>query len=216
MTKRTKIIIAIILVFLFAPWLIKTGIDTFNEIRLNNSLLVYEVPADLCKPIFGVTVEEFFETKFDYNDYFTDDIRKYSKIDRKGNLILRITEEQRQGIIDFSYDGWDLMWSIGIPSGITYLIEDEEIEVAPDLSSVTINCYKDDVTSKCYTAFVGMSMIPQVQLLNGVEPESITFDLIIKDALTGKVVYSGAWPDCEITVYQDTFDLSERPQESNE
>lgn len=212
MTKRAKIIIAIILVFLFAPWLVKTGIDTVNEIRLNNSLLVYEIPADMCKPIFGVTVEEFFETEFNFNDYVTDDIRTYSKIDRKGNLILRITEEQRQGIIDFSYDGWDLMWSIGIAD----MIDDEGIEVAPDLSSVTINCYKDDVTSKCYTAFVGMSMIPQVQLLNGVEPESITFDLIIKDALTGKVVYSGAWPDCEITVYQDTFDLSERPQESNE
>ncbi len=208
MTKRTKIIIAIILVFLFAPWLVKTGVYTVNEIRLNNSLLVYEIPADLCKPIFGVTAEEFFETEFDYDDYFTDDIRTYSKIDRKGNLILRITEEQRQGIIDFSYDGWDLMGSIGISD----MIEDEGIDVAPDLSSVTISCYKDDVISKCYTAFVGMSMIPQVQLLNGVEPESITFDLIIKDALTGEVVYSNAWSDCEITVYQDTFDLSERPK----
>lgn len=211
MTKRAKIIIAIILVFLFAPWLIKTGIDTVNEIRLNNSLLVYEIPADMCKPIFGVTVEEFFETEFNFNDYVTNDIRTYSKIDRKGNLILRITEEQRQGIIDFSYDGWDLLWSIGIPSGITYLTEDEEIEVAPDLSSVTINCYKDNVIDKCTIAYWGAAEFPIIQLLSGVEPESIGYDFIIKDALTGKVVFEGAWPDYEINIDDDALGLSERP-----
>lgn len=211
MTKRAKIIITIILVFLFAPWLVKTGIDTVNEIRLNNSLLVYEVPADLCKPIFGVTVEEFFETEFDYNDYFTDDIRTYSKIDRKGNLILRITEEQRQGIIDSSYDGWNIMWNLLGPNGITALIEDEEIEVASDLTSVTLSCYKDNVIDKCTKAYWGAAVFPRVQLLNGVEPESIGYDFIIKDALTGKVVFEGVWPDYEINIDDDALGLSERP-----
>ena len=40
MMKRTKVIIVIILVFLFGPLLAKTGIDTVNEIRLNKSLLI--------------------------------------------------------------------------------------------------------------------------------------------------------------------------------
>lgn len=212
MTKRTKIIIAAILIFLFGPWLVKTGIDTVNEIRLSDSLLVYKIPADLCKPIFGVTVEEFFETEFDYDDYFTDDIRTYSKIDRKGNLILRITEEQRQGIIDSSYDGWDLMGSIGITS----LIEDKEIEVAPDLTNVTLNCYKDNVIDKCTKAYWGAAVFPRVQLLNGVEPESIGYDFIIKDALTGDVVFKGAWPDYEIYIDDNALGLSERPQEQTE
>ena len=208
MTKRAKIIIAIILVFLFAPWLIKTGIDTFNEIRLDKSLLVYEVPADLCKPIFGVTVEEFFETEFDYDDYVTDDIRTYSKIDRKGNLILRITEEQKRGIIDSSYDGWGLMGSIGVDD----LSEIEGIEVAPDLTSVTVSAYKDNAIDLRFTARLGSWGIPLIQLLNGTEPEEIKFDLILKDALTGEVFHVASWPDMDFTMAQDTYNFSERPQ----
>ncbi len=208
MTKRTKIIIAAILVFLFAPLLVKTGIDTVNKIRLNNSLLVYEIPADMCKSFFGVSVEDFFITNCDYYDTLGD-FREYSKIDRKGNLILRMTEEQRKGVIEFWYDGWDLMGSIGVDD----LSEFEGIEVAPDLTSVTVCCYKDNAVYQFFTARLGSWGIPVIQLLNGTEPEEIKLDIILKDAVTGEVVHTRSWPNLAYTMDQDTFDFSERPKE---
>lgn len=211
MTKRTKIIITIILVFLFAPWLVKTGIDTVNEIRLNNSLLVYEIPADMCKSFFGVSVEDFFITNCDYYDTLGD-FREYSKIDRKGNLILRMTEEQRKGLIKFHRDGWDKAGSIGADD----LSEADGIEVAPDYTSVTVSCYKNDAADKCFLAVWGSAGFPVIQLLNGVEPESVKFEIFVKDALTGDVVFEGAWPKYEMQIDEIALELSERPQEQIE
>lgn len=211
MTKRTKIIIAIILVFLFAPWLVKTGIDTVNEIRLSNSLLVYEIPEDLCIPILHVSAEDFFTRYCDYYDTLGD-FREYSKIDRKGNLILRMTEEQRKGLIEYERDGWDKIGSIGVDD----LSEFEGIEVAPDLTSVTVSCYKDNAVDQCFTVSLGSWGIPVIQLLSGVEPEEIKLDIILKDAVTGEVVHTRSWPNLAYTMDQDTFDFSERPKEQIE
>lgn len=208
MMKRTKVIIVIILVFLFGPLLAKTGIDTVNEIRLNKSLLVYEIPADLCVPILHVSAEDFFTRYCDYYDTLGD-FRVYSKIDREGNLILRMTEEQRKGVIEYEHDGWDETGSIGVDD----LSEIEGIEVAPDLTSVTVSCYKDNAIDQYFTARLGSWGIPAIQLLSGAEPEEIKLDIILKDAVTGEVVHTRSWPNLAYTMDQDTFDFSERPKE---
>ena len=59
MMKRTKVIIVIILVFLFGPLLAKTGIDTVNEIRLNKSLLFMRF-LRICVFLFFTSVPRTF------------------------------------------------------------------------------------------------------------------------------------------------------------
>lgn len=185
MTKRTKIIITVILIFLFGPWLVKTGIDAvqYVTLRFNPDISIYELPPEVCRIFFGCTPNEFFDKTMTYYDSEVD-FRKKSKVDKNGNLVLVLNEQDKEA------------WKSALADVIS--LEDirgnPNIIVSEDCKKVTVICYKETASLDTMDAAFGLYSYLVYQLFNGVPPEEISIDFSLKDGVTEEIVYSESYP----------------------
>ena len=201
MTKRTKIIIAIILIFLFGPWLVKTGIEAVQDVTLqfNPDISVYKLPPDVCKTFFGCTPDEFFDKTMAYYDSEID-FRKKSKVDKKGNLVLVLDERDKEA------------WESALAAVISLedIRDNPNIIVSEDCKEVTVICYKETASFDTMDAALGIYSYLVYQLFDGVPPEDISVNFSLKDGMTEEVVYSEIYPgdDSELSFSTKGYNFS--------
>ncbi len=201
MTKRSKIIIAAILIFLFGPWLVKTGVEVVQDVtlRFNPDISIYELPSEVCKIFFGCTPNEFFDKTMAYYDSKTD-FRKKSKVDKKGNLILVLDEQDKEA------------WK----SALAEVISLDDIRINPniivseDCKEVTVICYKETASFDTMDAAFGLYSYLVHQLFAGVPPEDISVNFSLKDGVTEEIVFSESYPgdDSELSFSTRDYNFS--------
>ncbi len=199
MTKRTKIFIAVILIFLFGPWLVKTGIEVVQDVtlRFNPDASVYKLPPELCRRFFGCTPNEFFDKTMAYYDSEID-FRKKSKIDNKGNLVLVLDEQDKEAwkstfIVDGFFEG---------------VRDNPNIIISEDYKNVTVNCYKETANADTFDSAFLLYALLVYQLFDGVSPDEICINYTVRDGVTEEVVYSERYPENEINFSTQGYNFS--------
>lgn len=193
--SNKKIIISCCVIALVLITLI-VAIVIFDPSEQRNT---YVLTPEICGFFFTKTPEEFFEEYYPW--YSTcEDFRKNAEIDKNGNLILHLTEEQENAHLQF----WESFDDIGIEE----FKKVPGVEVADDYASYTITGTKEEVKYilAYYHPLTLEFCMKYRQLYSGKDPETITITANLVDSTTNKTVYTATLPQEEIV-----FDLDELP-----
>lgn len=132
------------------------------------------IPADECEDVLGCTAEEFFDKELDfYNE--VGDFRKRARINKQGDLVLRLTQVQANA------------WCLSLQEDVRNAEKQYNIEVSDDYSTITIYGYKETVYRDLVKA---QELEAKNVLIRSFKRQDYLCNLIIKDGLTGKIVWS--------------------------
>lgn len=132
------------------------------------------IPADECEDVLGCTAEEFFDKELDfYNE--VGDFRKRARINKQGDLVLRLTQVQANA------------WCLSLQEDVRNAEKQYNIEVSDDYSTITIYGYKETVYRDVVKA---QELEAENVLIRSFKRQDYLCNLIIKDGLTGKIVWS--------------------------
>ncbi len=166
------VIFSACIIFLFIFF---TSMEDFN---------MYKIPKDSVTVIFGTTSEKFFEIDMAYYTY-TGDFRDNAKIDSKGNLILKLSDEQENAWIE-----WYL------PTIKT--ARDAGIFISDDYTELIMYGNYEEVISQISNMPVSiLNALVTNQLLKKVDPSAIHIHYKVINTENGKTVYDFDWPSCE-------------------
>ena len=135
---------------------------------LSRSELV--VPAGACKDVFGCTEEEFFDKEFDFYNK-VGDFRKTSRINKQGDLVLRLTLTQANTLCLY------------LQEEVHNAEEEYNISVSDDYSTITIYGYKETVYKDAVKA---MSIGQKAITIRTLKGKDYLCNYVIKDGATGK------------------------------
>ena len=144
----------------------------------------YVLPPKTVIWLFDSTVEEFFVNDFTFYKY-CEDYRKHSSVDKEGNLVLRLTKEQEEGMLTWLNDCVGRARSAGI-------------EISDDYTHLTYVCTMKEFFSNC--PFLMHYELAFRQLFSGQDPASISVTYTIIAKTTKKVICDTTWPESEINV----------------
>ena len=157
----------------------------------------YQLPTDICEQLFAVTPEEFFKQPLDFS--WTEDFRTYSKLNKKGYLVLRLNEQQKED--------WRQRYAVRI--GVA---KSREIEISSDYTRMTTWSYAETIDSDITAAFLAMDGLIINQLLDGQDPVALQVTFTVMDAGTQCPVYSVLWPMEEARYTFNEYKLSSMTQ----
>lgn len=157
----------------------------------------YVFSPEMCKLFFSTTPEDFFE---EYYSWYasSEDFREHASIDKDGNLVLRLTEEQENAHI--------MAWN----SNLEEFKKVSGVEISDDYSNVIITGTKEEIRNILrYKLHIFLFVeLSYRQLYSGKKPETITVTFTLIESSTGKTVYTATWPQETITI---TFNMDELP-----
>jgi len=207
--KKTRVDIAIYLCSVFM--IIVIGIGLALEFGLipkpkdSNSRTTYVIPPKICRALFwGAEPETFFDEYYPFYES-CEDFREHATIDRDGNLVLRLTTEQKEAFIDFG------------DSGIEETRKTPGIYISKDLKELTLTGYEEDVKEIIWNKLPLTTVFDMAsrQLINGVEPSKISVTVKIVDIATGETVYKAVWPEESFEFVFEDLDFTNRPTTEN-
>lgn len=157
----------------------------------------YVFSSEMCELFFSTTPEDFFE---EYYSWYasSEDFREHASIDKDGNLVLRLTEEQENAHI--------MAWN----SNLEEFKKVSGVEISDDYSNVIITGTKEEIRNILrYKLHIFLFVeLSYRQLYSGKKPETITVTFTLIESSTGKTVYTATWPQEDITI---TFNMDELP-----
>ena len=136
-----------------------------------------------CKELFGCTPEEFFDKDFNVDD-LTQDIHKYSYINSKGDLVLFLTDEQKEAMLNLE--------SLQTAQKI---FDNPRIDVTSNYGKITVIAYKETVYDDLNLIYDNINKLSYIRFLMGVsgEPQpDISIWLIYGS--TGVSIHFDNWP----------------------
>lgn len=207
--KKTRVDIAIYLCSVFM--IIVIGIGLALEFGLipkpkdSNSRTTYVIPPNICKILFGSAgPEEFFD---EYMPFYEscEDFRDHATIDKDGNLVLLLTGEQEQVLLNFR------------DSGIEQTRKIPGIYISKDYTVLTLTGYEEDVKEIIWynIPFTVYTDMATRQLISGMDPAKISVTVKIVDIATGETVYKAVWPKEDIEFVFKDLDFTNRPATEN-
>ncbi len=128
------------------------------------------IQADACEDVFGCTVEEFFDKDFDFYNK-VGDFRKTSRINRQGDLVLRLTQTQANTLCLY------------LQEDVRNAEKQYNIEVSDDYSTITIYGYKETVYQDAVKAMLLGEKTVVIRALKG---QDFLCNFVIKEGSTGK------------------------------
>ena len=174
--KKFLITVSVIMIVLgigyFLEWKYEKEWSPYTEYKLS--------PMDSIA-CFGATPKEFFEEEFVF--YSTlGDFRTNAEIDKDGNLILRLTDTQINGLLEMG----------------TELIEEskEPYEISDDYKSFVVKLYDNHAIAydmASYPLMLPMYLM-RFQLFAVDDPGEISVTIIYEDAESGEVLYTFKFP----------------------
>ena len=146
----------------------------------------YRIHAQQCERVFDRTPKQLLNFGHDCMDT-VGDFRKKSYVDKNGNLVLVLTESQKEAMIE---------WLAEFPE----IKDRSDVEVSEDLSSMTIY-YLPETFTEDSIEFAGMSRaissvaakIVTKKTLEGIPIEDISILYTEKHIETGEVIYTETW-----------------------
>ena len=204
--KTSLIILSVILVFLCLFITIsKTDINTDKNnvddifdteettaIPYREGYITYVLPQDICGYVFFCRPEEFSDIKvFDLvpsfldgtNEFLTEEeiteIRTRSEVDAQGNLLLYLTQEEKEQLM--------LRNEARIK-----LYDEAGMTASQDYTKVMTTGYMKDDRVICNSKLMPLNFFHALalqQLLTGKDPSDITLSFTIEDEQTGETLY---------------------------
>ena len=147
----------------------------------------YILPTAITKALFFCTPEEFSSKSLAWYSH-CEDYREHARV-YKGKLVLYLTKEQEQAMLDH-YD-----------SNIEAFEEIKGVDIADDYTSYTLTGTREDMKNIMflYPITLPHDMLTR-QLFSGKDPETLSLTINIVDIKTGKVIYTGIWPQNELHI----------------
>ena len=142
----------------------------------------YVLPPKTVIWLFDSTVEEFFVKDFAFNQY-CEDYQKHALVDNDGNLVLKLTKDQENGM---------LVW-LGDRSGRA---RSAGMEISNDYTHITYVCTAKEFMNNY--PFLLHYELGFRQLFSGKDPASIRITYTIIGKTTNKVIYDVTWPESEL------------------
>lgn len=153
----------------------------------------YVIPANICEALFSCSPNEFYSTSQKFS--WTEDFCVYSQVDKNGNLILILNENQKSEWRQYHADFFGH-------------IKNRNIEISPDYSCVTVSSYYETALADVNCAILNMQGFAANQLLDGVAPADIGVKFILTDAGTQEILYTATWPSEAIHIDFDKHTFS--------
>ena len=189
MKKSIKIIICLLLAVLVIGTFCGTYISNLNK---------YVFSTEICTLLFQKSPEEFCEQKG--KNTLIEDNYIYSKVDKNDNLILFLTNSQKERWIDLVFS--DEMFILFRHAG--------DVEISDNYTRCTIKCYKETALDNA-TSFISNALTCLfIQAIDGKESELISLDCYFVDAVTNEVKYHVVLPDKELKFSIDPNVFSSR------
>lgn len=161
---------------------------------LSNRRTEYVIPENISLAIFSRTPEDFFDTWYQYYD-LCEDFRNNADVDDYGNLVLRLTKEQENVLIDTCNKSIESAKKSGI-------------EISKDLHCFTISGSPSEIENKIKQLPIYLIREMAIrQLLSNNAPSTISIECVVKDKESGKVVYNAIWPQESIDLDYNSFDF---------
>ena len=152
----------------------------------------YVIPPDKTVLLFGVEADEFRE------DYFStyenvEDPHTYLQRDVDGNLIIYLSEEQKNAYLQFGAGSVETARELGVI-------------VSEDYTQIKIVCYAEEMKNYAYKKPLLLEHnLVRRQFIAGKDPKLITVEVIIQDKATDEVIYQATMPPDTI-YYCATFE----------
>ena len=142
----------------------------------------HELGSIACSSLFGCTAEEFFDQEFEFYKE-TGDFRKSARINRKGELVIYLTNKQAK--IWMESDWFDILYDAECHPNI---------EVSPDLKVITVYTSKDmDKNSLNEMRDVFNSILMRIHFINGINGSKEKVLCIEKSIKTGEELDRQYW-----------------------
>lgn len=175
------IIVALVIVLtIFLVLLINQNTEKASEPERTT----YVLPPKIVKALFNCSVNDFFSSDFTFYKY-CEDYRTDATIDKDGNLVLRLTKEQEEGMLTWLNDCVGRARSAGI-------------EISDDFTHLTYVCTMEEFFSNC--PFLMHYELGFRQLFSGKDPALISVRYTIIAKTTKKVICDISFPENEINV----------------
>lgn len=175
--------------------------DLYGDTSTEQSRTEYILPPNISLALFGRTPENYFETYYSYYDWLGD-FRDHAEIDKDGNLVLRLTEDQKEGLLRFYGDSVSGAKKMGI-------------EISEDYTIVTFNFNEDEMQEKLENFPILMFNDMAIrQLFSDKDPATIKIECIVKDKETGNILYNASWPQEAISLSFEDIELAFKEEQS--
>ena len=151
----------------------------------------YVIPSYMTKILFAVEADEFRE------DYFStyenvEDPHTYLQRDADGNLIIYLSEEQKNAYLQFGAGSIETARELGVI-------------ISEDYTQIKIVCYEEEMKTYAYKKPLLLEYnMMRHQLIAGKEPKNIAVEVIIQDKATDEIIYQASIPPDTIH-YHGTF-----------
>lgn len=178
MGKRIMGFCLVILVMIGSVIAIKIAMKPMGE------RTTYVISPKMSRALFGSTPEKFFNVYYSWYDS-CEDYRKYATIDKKGNLVLSLTKEQENAMLE--YEDANLEYADNLPG----------VEIADDYTSITITGDKPHIEKILFEelSVLFSNDMSNRQLFSGKDPSTISVTVTIIEESTNKVLYKAVWPN---------------------
>ncbi len=157
----------------------------------------YEFSPKMSLAFFGRDPEGFLNTDYDFYDT-CEDFRKHAKINKKGNLVLRLTKEQEEAFLqscDSDLEEFERIKGVHISNDYTLLL------VSGNKEEVT------DIIANQMPLYAVFDMANRQLVIKKINPEEITVEFRVVDENTGLCVYNAIWPQDSVSLSPKEWDF---------
>lgn len=162
-------------------------------------LTTYEFSPEASLAFFGRKPEDFFDTYYDYYET-CEDFRERAKINKAGNLVLRLSKEQEDAFLK------------SCDSQIEELKKIKGVYISDNYELLSITGNKKEVAEiianemSCLTVF---DLANHQLIIDKITPKEIFVEVKVIDENTGECVYNAIWPKEEIRFSVKEWQFSE-------
>lgn len=133
-----------------------------------------------CDGLFNKTPTEFEKEPFPFWKWERDTFCKSAEVDDSGNLVLTMTDLQKE------------QWKNAqdIQRRLYEANNNPDISISSNYTKISATCYKETASKTIGTAIDASYACRVIQFLDGIPLEQINVELVIADSFTGNIVYT--------------------------
>ena len=158
----------------------------------------YSISPDLTMALFGQEPSEFLITEREWYKNVGIDLREYASIDKSGNLILKLNDNEEEKILTYYDNDLDKLDSL------------PQVQILEQYKVLKITGNKASVSDIIANQF-GLLTIDEMairQLFSGVSSNNVSVTLVVEEEDTNIIVYEATWPKEDINLSVNNWKFS--------
>lgn len=188
----------IIVICILLSLLIVVSCDT------NNLDIIHTIPDQkftfsprICKALFDCSPQEFFDLELDIYQNIID-FRTNARVSPEGNLVLMLSKKQRLALIN---------------SDLFDFSDYKNVEISYEDKTVIVNGFAETAYEDIKASLIIADRVCVKLLLeDDINDEEAQIQYIIRDGVTGEIVYSITWPQIEVHIPFANYNFSPLPE----